>query len=48
MVNDWYERLGFNEVIDSLKIWDIGHDVFICGMLVDKLESDFSLSQASI
>ena len=47
MVDDWYERLGLNEIIGRHKSKGIALDALVRGMLVDQLGDNFSILQAS-
>jgi len=47
MVDDWYERLGLNEIIGRHKSKGIALDALVRGMLVDQLGDNFSVLQAS-
>ena len=47
MVDDWYERLGLNDIIGQLKTKGIDADALVRGMLVDQLGDNFSILQAS-
>ena len=47
MVDDWYERLGLNEIIGQHKSKGIALDALVRGMLVDQLGDNFSVLQAS-
>jgi len=47
MVDDWYERLGLNDIIGRHKSKGIGLDALVRGMLVDQLGDNFSVLQAS-
>ena len=47
MVDDWYERLGLNEIIGQLKTKGIGLDALVRGLLAYKLGDNFSVLQAS-
>lgn len=47
MVDDWYERLGLNEIIGQHKNKGIALDALVRGMLVDQLGDNFSIKQAS-
>ena len=47
MVDDWYERLGLNEIIGRHKNKGIALDALVRGMLVDQLGDNFSILQAS-
>lgn len=46
MVDDWYERLGLNDIIGRHKSKGIVFDALIHGMLVDQLDDNFSALQA--
>jgi len=47
MVDDWYERLGLNDIIGPHKSKGIALDALVRGMLVDQLGDNFSVLQAS-
>jgi len=47
MIDDWYERLGLNEIIGRHKSKGIALDALVRGMLVDQLGDNFSVLQAS-
>lgn len=47
MVDDWYERLGLNNIIGRHKSKGIALDALVRGMLVDQLGDNFSVLQAS-
>lgn len=47
MVDDWYERLGLNDIIGRHKSKGIALDALVRGMLVDQLGDNFSVLQAS-
>ncbi|MFA5312273.1 MAG: hypothetical protein WC375_03005 [Methanomassiliicoccales archaeon] len=47
MIDDWYERLGLNDVIGQLKTKGIGLDALVRGMVADQLGDYFSILQAS-
>jgi len=47
MIDDLYERLGFNEIIGWYKSKGIALDALARGMLVDQLGDNFSVLQAS-
>jgi len=47
MVDDWYERLGLNEIIGQLKTKGIALDALVRGLLAYKMGDNFSVLQAS-
>ena len=47
MIDDWYERLGLNDIIGRHKSKGIALDALVRGMLVDQLGDNFSVLQAS-
>jgi transposase len=47
MVDDWYERLGLDDIIGWHKSKGIALDALVRGMLVDQLGDNFSVLQAS-
>ena len=47
MVDDWYDRLGLNDIIGRHKSKGIALDALVRGMLVDQLGDNFSVLQAS-
>lgn len=46
MVDDWYERLGLNDIIGRYKSKGIDLDALVCGMLAYKLGDNFSVLRA--